>query len=158
VIARLEKSKSKLDFTKIGCVASCLIVVGASVYVLVLLALPIWSFVILHPIYIGGLPSILSLIIVTFLLAITALAFMNYFSASLVKGELNIALFHLSNIQNRIEDLLSNQGSIPNEIYQELREQYAEAKRYNMIADDTLLINYYSLRPNPTYLSKLDKQ
>jgi hypothetical protein len=104
-----------------------------------------------------GLPSVLSLIVVIFLLAITALAFMNYFSASLVRKEMGIALFNLSNIQNRIEDLLSNQRTISDETYQELRDEYTKAKLYNMAVDDTLLVNYYSVRPNPAYLSKLDR-
>lgn len=157
VIAKLEKSKSKLDFTKIGWRASLLTIVIALVYAIALLVFPIWSFMILRPIYIGELPSNLSILVVMFLQAIAALAFMNYFSASLVKKEMSIALFNLSNIQNRIEDLLSNQ-SISDEIYQELREEYTKAKRYNMTTDDTLLVNYYSIQVNPTYLSKLDKQ
>lgn len=156
-IAKLEKSKSRLDLTNMGCLASCLILGGAFAYILVLLAFPIWSLLILHPIYGMGLPSVLSLIVVIFLLAITALAFMNYFSASLVRKEMGIALFNLSNIQNRIEDLLSNQRTISDETYQELRDEYTKAKLYNMAVDDTLLVNYYSVRPNPAYLSKLDR-
>lgn len=161
VIANLEKSESKLDFTKIGCLGLFLISVIALVYTLVLLVFPILSFVILHPIYIGGLPSILSILVVIIFQVIVALLFMNYFSASLVRKEMSIALFNLSNIQSHIEDLLSKQNisqNISDEIYQELRREYTKAKRYNMTTDDTLLVNYYSIIPNPTYLSELDKQ
>lgn len=158
VIAELEKRECRLDFANIGCRALCLIVVGAFIYVLALLVFPIWSFVVLSPIYTGGLPHTLSLVVVMILLMITALAFINYFSASQVRKEMGIALFHLSNIQNRIEDLLSNQRSISDKAYQELLEEYAKAKRYNMAVDDTLLVNYYSIKANPTYLSGLDKQ
>lgn len=154
VIAKLEKSKSKLDPTKIGWRAWFLISVIALVYAIALLAFPIWSLVIL----LGVLPSILSILVVMFLQAIATLAFMNYFSANLVRKEMSIALFNLSNIQSHIEHLLSSKQTISDEIYQELRQEYTKAKRYNMTTDDTLLVNYYSIIPNPTYLSKLDKQ
>lgn len=158
VIVELERRQYELDFGRLSCGAGCLISVGALVYVLVLLAFPIWSFVLLHPIYADGLRNNLSLVVVIILLTIVALAFVNYFSASLVRKEMGIALLRLSNIQNRIEGLLTSQGSIPDETYQGLMEEYTEAKRYDMTTDDSLLINYYSLRPNPTYLSELNSQ
>lgn len=158
VIAKLEKGEPKLDFTKIGCLGWFLIIVSALVYTIALLVFPVLSFVILRPIYIGGLPCILSILVVIIFQVIVALLFMNYFSASLVRKEMSIALFNLSNIQNRIEDLLSSKQTISDEIYQELRQEYTKAKRYNMTTDDTLLVNYYSITPNPTYRPKLDKQ
>jgi hypothetical protein len=161
-IAKLEKMKFELDFTKLGSLRFMLVficgVLGVLYGIFTTLVFPIWSFRVLAPIYVEGLPSILSITVVMALLVITALAFMNYFSASLVRKEMGIALFHLSNIQNRIEGLSVGQ-SIPDEIYQELKEEYARARRYNMTTDDSLfLVNYYSLRPDATYLAKLDRR
>jgi hypothetical protein len=158
-ITEFEKSKYKLDFTKIRRRGWFRIITVALIYVLTLLVLPIWSFVILHPIATGRLSSDLSMLIAVMSLQwIAILAFMNYFSAGLVRKEMSVAMFHLSNIQNLIEDLPSNQ-SLPDDAYQKLREEYGEANRYNMTADDSLLlVNYYSLRASPAYLSKLGKQ
>ena len=137
-IGKLEKMEGELDFTKIGCLALFIIVVYAFAYIFALLVLPIWSLVIMHPIYIYEPITLLAILVVIFLQVITALTFINYFSASSVRKELTIALFNLSKVLNRINDLLNQ--TISDEIYHELKEDYLKAKRYEMSADDTLLV------------------
>lgn len=157
VIAKLDKTEPVLDFTGLSWRPVLLIGVLALVYVAALLVLPVLSFLALRPVYGGELSSSSLLLVVVFLQAIAALAFMNYFSASLVRREMSEALLRLSAVHDRIEGLLSNQ-SISDDVYVEVREQFEQARRYSMAADDTLLINYYSIRPNPSYVSRLAKR
>jgi len=155
-IGALEKWQGELDFTKIGYLGWLTIAIYVLLYVFALLVFPIWSFIVIHPIYIGEPIRLLAILVVVFLQVITALTFMNYFSASSARKELTIALFNLSNILNRINRLSFSQ-SFSDEIYQELSRDYIKAKRYEMSADDTLLVNFYNIIPNPAYLSSLSE-
>jgi hypothetical protein len=123
----------------------------------VLFVLPILSIIVMKPIYIQGWSTMLPISLVTFLLIITALIFINYFSASSAKKELTIALHNLSIIYHRINFLLLSEETIDENIYQELKESYFKAKPYEISSDDTLLINFYSIVPNPTYLSMISE-
>lgn len=154
----LERSKDKLDFTSIGWGPWLLIRVAACVYASALLVLPIWSFAILWPISPEAVLSDLAKLAAVMLLQwISLVAFMNHFSASLVRKEMSVAMFHLSNIQERV-DGLSCDLDRTDDSYQRLRDEYRDATRYNLIGDDSLLIaNYYTLRPDPDYLSESDE-
>lgn len=153
-IGALEKVEIKLDFSKIGCLALLGIVAYAFLYVFALLVLPIWSLIVIHPIYTNEPIVLLAIVVVIFLQIIVALLFMNYFSASSAKKELTIALFNLSSILNRINKLSFDQ-TISDDTYQELKRDYIKAKRYEVSADDTLLINFYNIIPNQQYLFSL---
>lgn len=127
-----------------------------------ILVLPIWSLVSLYPIYEYNLSALGSLFIVLVLIAVTSVTFMNYFSASMVKKEMTIALFNLSKILNRINEVALSQTvneELNNEeFYDELVSDYIKAKRYEVSADDSLMVNFYSLVPNKTYLSTIDQK
>ena len=61
------------------------------------------------------------------------------------------SLHNLSTVVNSINEckigLMDNE-----EKFQELLKSYQIATRYEVLADDTLLINFYSLLPNNSYL------
>jgi hypothetical protein len=113
--------------------------------------------VVLSPIYILAVDTLLSMILVMLLQIITALIFFNYFSASSVRKEMTIALYNMSRVINRIYELPTGQ-SINDDIYQKLRIESINAKRYEMSADDTLLVNFYRLTPNSTYLFSISQE
>ena len=110
----------------------------------------------------NNLSALGSLFIVLVLIAVTSVTFMNYFSASMVKKEMTIALFNLSKILNRINEVALSQTvneELNNEeFYDELVSDYIKAKRYEVSADDSLMVNFYSLVPNKTYLSTIDQK
>lgn len=155
VINRLERIKT-LDL-RIGCLNVLLILFFLLSVAFITFPLSIWSLVILSPIYANS-AALLSMLLVVFLQIITALIFMNYFSASSVKKEMTVALRNLLNIHFQIDTLLLSNSVVSDAKYNELLEIYFEATRYQISADDALLINFYSLVPTPTYLSQLDKK
>lgn len=157
VIGKLERTKTQLDFTKVGCLGWLLTLLCALVYIGALFALPIWSLVILRVLYVRDFGVILPILVVIFLQVVTTLIFMNYFSAISVKKEMTIALFNLSSVQQRINESVLNQDT-SDEVCTGIKEGYLESKRYEISADDTLLVNFYSFAPNPAYLSLLSKK
>lgn len=158
VLLRLEKIDLKAAYRKIseiGCVPLLMILLLAIFAVFAILVLPVWSLVRLYPIYEYNLSG-WSLFIVLILIAVTALVFINYFSASMVKKEMTIALYNLSNILNRINKVPLSQ-TISEKLYGKLVSDYVKAKRYEISADDTLMVNFYSLVPNETYTTYLSR-
>jgi len=166
-LPKLEKSDVKTALTKIGRVGRSTLLkmlLGLAFMVLftffATLVLPIWSLVRLLPMYEYNLSALGSWLIVLVLVAVTALTLINYFSASTVKKEMTITLYNLANILNRISmnEVALGQTISEELLYDELARDYAKAKRYEISADDTLMINFYSLVPNKTYLSTIDQQ
>lgn len=162
-LLKLEKSDVKTAFSKIGEVGrSALFRMILGIFFMILFAffatlvLPIWSLVKLFPMYEYNLSALGSWFIVLVLVAVTALTLMNYFSASMVKKEMTIALYNLSNILNRINKVPLSQ-TISERLYGELVSDYAKAKRYEISADDTLMVNFYRLVPNDTYTTYLSR-
>lgn len=162
-LSKLEKSDVKTALSKIGEVSrSFLFRILLGIIIMILftffatLVLPIWSLVKLFPMYEYNLSALGSWFIVLVLVSVTALTLMNYFSASMVKKEMTIALYNLSNIVNRINKVPLSQ-TITEKLYGELVSDYVKAKRYELSADDTLMVNFYSLVPNETYTTYLSK-
>lgn len=156
-IGILEKTKA-LDFTKLGCLSIFLILLLATLTIpTIFLVLPILSLINILPIFINEWINILPILLVVLLQMITGLIFWNYFSASSVKKEMTIAILNLSKTHNQITDLLLNNTTISDNTYNELKESYLKAKRYEVYVDDSLLVNIYSLIPNTTYLSVLSE-
>jgi hypothetical protein len=156
VLLRLEKIDLEMAHNRIreiGCVPLLMIILLVLFAFFAILVLPMWSLVKLYPIYEYNLSG-WSLFIVLILLVVTALTFINYFSASMVKKEMTIALYNLSNILNRINKVPLGQ-TISQELYNKLESDYVKAKRYEMSADDSLMVNFYSLVPNETYKTYL---
>lgn len=163
VLPKLEKSELKTAFSKIGEIGrSSLFSMLVWIFFWILftffamLVLPIWSLVKLSPMYEYNLSALGSWFIVLILVSVTALTLMNYFSASMVKKEMTIALYNLSNILNRINKVPLSQ-TISEKLYGELVSDYVKAKRYEISADDTLMVNFYSLVPNETYTTYLSR-
>jgi len=154
ILPKLETSDLKKGFAQIGCFSWIIIILMAFLFAVALLVLPILSVINLLPLYTFSFHTLGLFLMVIILQAITALAFINYFSSSMVIKELTVSLFNLSDILNRIKELSLNQ-SINDDVYQELRNNYLKAKHYEISADDSLLVNFYSLRPNTNYLSSL---
>jgi hypothetical protein len=151
----LEKTDLRKVFNKIGCFSWLVIILLALFFSVATLVLPILSLIGLYPLY-GYNLSGSSLFIVLILIAITALTFINYFSASMVKKEMTIALHNLSNILNRINiNEMAPSQIVNKKLYDDLESDYVKAKRYEISADDTLMINFYSLVPNETYKTYL---
>lgn len=155
-ISLFDRTDLEIKNEKIGCRGLMITVFYTICFIMAVLVLPVMSLVVLHPIYTISIDTLMALILVMFLQVITTLVFMNYFSASLARKELTIALFNLSKILERINEL-NTIGDIGEEIYEELHSDYIKAKRYEVVADDSLLINYYSLVPNFTYISSIKK-
>ena len=155
-VAQLDREDLKIEMKRIGCLGLLITFGYALCFTAALLVLPIWSLVVMYPIYLFTVDTLLSILLVISLQVITALIFINYFSASSVRKEMNVALFNLSRILNRINELPENQP-VDDETYQGLQGDYTKAKRYEMSADDTLLVNFYSLVPNSTYLSSINQ-
>lgn len=153
----LDKENLKIENKRIGCLG-LLITLGYTLcFAMAILVLPVWSLVVLYPIYLVAVDTLLSMILVMLLQVITALILINYFSAGSVRKEMTIALFNMSRILNRINELPTGR-SVSDEVYQELQSECTKAKRYEMSADDTLLVNFYSLVPNSTYLSSINQE
>ena len=156
-IGILEKNR-KLDLAQLGCLGWFFIFIYVIVYIIGgLFVLPILSLVALKALYIKDMGAAFSIFLVVFLQIITALTFMNYFSAMSVKKEITQALNRLSNIQQRISEAILTQKA-NDEILSETKESYLESKPYDISADDSLLVNFYSLVPNPAYLSRLKNE
>jgi hypothetical protein len=154
-IGLIEKNgKAQLNVNSIGLMGRVVILFYALVFVGALLVLPVWSLVQLHPIYIQGWSVVLPIILVLFLQIVTTITFMNYFSAMSVKKEMTILLMRLSQIQQRIHDAELNQGTNKSSLGT-ITASYFESKPFDLSADDSLLVNFYSLIPNPVYLSRL---
>jgi hypothetical protein len=154
-INSLERNGTQVDLEKMSCIKIikflifCLVFL--SLYFTALFVLPCLSLVITSDLYTSWPNGILMLSIVIILLIISFLVFANYFSASSVKKEMTNSLHNLSTIVKNINEfkigLKDNEDK-----FQELIESYQIAKRYEVLADDTLLINYYSLLPDNSYL------
>ena len=164
-LPNLEKSELKTAFSKIGEIGRFSLfsmLFGIFFWILftsfAVLVLPIWSLVKLSPMYEYNLSALGSWFIVLILVSVTALTLMNYFSASMVRKEVTIALYNLSNILNRINNEVALTQTVNEELYNELESDYVKAKRYEISADDTLMVNFYSLAPNKTYLSTLEQK
>ena len=162
-LLKLEKGDVKTALSKIGEAGrSALFRMLLGIIFMILftffatLVLPVWSLVKLLPMYEYNLSALGSWFIVLVLVAVTALTLMNYFSASMVKKEMTIALYNLSNILNRINKVPLSQ-TISEKLYGELVSDYAKAKRYEISADDTLMVNFYSLVPNETHTTYLSR-
>jgi len=156
-IGILEKN-IKLDLAKLGCLGWFFIFIYVMVYIIGgLFVLPTWSLVVLKTLYVKDMGAVFSILVVVFLQVITALAFMNYFSAMSVKKEITQALNRLSNIHQRISEAMLTQKA-NDEILCEVKESYLKSKPYDISADDSLLVNFYSLVPNPAYLSRLKNE
>lgn len=157
-IGILERNRGKLDLSKLGCLGGFFIFIYVIVYIIGgLFVLPILSLIALRSLYIQDVGVALPILLVVFLQVITTLTFMNYFSAMSVKKEITLALKRLSNIQRRINEVVLNQ-EVNDEVFSEIKEDYLESEPYDISADDSLLVNYYSLVPNPVYLSRLRKE
>jgi hypothetical protein len=155
VLPRLEKSDLEAVISRIGCLRLLIIIFLGLFFGGAILVLPIWSLVRIYPLYEYNLSG-WSLFIVLMLLAVTALTLMNYFSASMVKKEMTIALYNLSNILNRINmNEMAPSQTINKKLYDDLESDYVKAKRYEISADDSLMVNFYSLVPNETYKTYL---
>jgi hypothetical protein len=128
------------------------------IYVVSLAVLPIWSIVILTPLLSLNLINCLSVLFVMLFQLITLITFMNYFSASLVKREIINILYVFSEIVNHINCLLINNRTIEDKEFNKLKEKYFNSNRYVVSSDDSLLVTYYNLRPNPTYLSFIQQK
>ncbi len=157
VIGDLEKNRKKLVSVKLRAFNWIIIFLYTLIYVGALFALPIWSLILLKSIYVTDTSVILPVLLVIFLQVVTVITFMNYFSAMSVKREMTFALSKLSDIQQRIDDAILNETTNKS-VYSPIKESYLESKLFNLSADDSLLINFYSLFPNPIYLSRLSKK
>lgn len=164
-LPKIEKSELKTAFSKIGEIGRFSLfgmLFGIFFWILftsfAVLVLPIWSLVKLSPMYEYNLSALGSWFIVLILVSVTALTLMNYFSASMVRKEMTIALYNLSNILNRINNEVALNQTVNEELCNELESDYVKAKRYEISADDTLMVNFYSLALNKTYLSTLEQK
>lgn len=153
----LDRGDLKIEGKRIGCFGLLVTFGYALCFTIAILALPIWSLIVLIPIYLVAVDTLLSMLLVMLLQVFTALIFINYFSASTVRKEMTIALFNLSRILNRINELPLDR-SISDNMYQELQRDSTKAKRYEMSVDDTLIVNFYSLAPHSTYLSSINQE
>lgn len=156
-ISVFDKSNLTISLKKMSWLTLLFIVIGSLTGLLLAVAtfiLPVWSLVILYPSYMLTTKVLVSLALVIGLQGITALIFINYFSLNSVKKEMTITLFKLSHIRNRIHDLEPYQP-ISDETYKGLVKSYDDAKRYEMSADDSLFVTFYSLAPNQTFLANL---
>jgi len=165
-LPKIEKSELKTAFSKIGEIGRFSLfsmLFGIFFWILftsfAVLVLPIWSLVKLSPMYEYNLSASGSWFIVLILVSVTALTLMNYFSASMVRKEMTIALYNLSNILNRINiNEIAPSQTVNEKLYNELESDYVKAKRYEISADDTLMVNFYSLAPNEMYLLSIDQK
>ena len=153
-IDKLDKISFKSNFNKLGCFVRFLLLILGLVSAFSFFVFPIWSLNILHSNYPLTINTLLSVLVVISLQTFTALIFINYFSANLAKKELMIALFNLSHIRNRIHDLGPYQP-VSELTYKDLVKSYAKAKRYEICADDSLFVTFYSIAPNQTYIAEL---
>ena len=149
------ESRRELDFAKVGCLGWSLTLVYTIVYIVGgLLVLPILSLVSLRTLYIETAGGALSVVLAMGLQVITALIFINYFSAMSAKKEITKALNRLSEIHQRISEITLSQKAT-DEFLHELTELYLASQPYHISADDSLLVNFYSVVPNPVFLSRL---
>jgi len=154
-INSLERNGTQVDLEQMSCIKIIKFIIFCIVFLSLcftaLFVLPVLSLVITSALYTNWPNGILMLSIVIILLIISFLVFANYFSASNVKKEMTNSLHNLSTVVNSINEckigLMDNE-----EKFQELLKSYQIATRYEVLADDTLLINFYSLLPNNSYL------
>jgi hypothetical protein len=152
VIGDIENNKKQFLSVKLGTKRWLFIMFYSVVFVGSLLVLPICSLYLLRGIY--SWSTILSPLLVLILQIITTITFMNYFSSMSIKKEMTIALSRYSEIQQRIDYATMN-NSMSNTDYSKIQESFEIAKMYNFTSDDSLLVNFYSLVPSPSYLLRL---
>jgi len=124
------------------------------IFNVVILCIPVLGLVFTFPLLLPLNNESFYIILVVFLQFVLLIVSGSFFSALLVKKELNNTITNLAIICDQISDLLLNK-TVTKESVQKLKEQYNSAKIYELKVEDFKLLNYYSLIMRKGYLEKL---